>query len=169
MKELKTMKVNEIKSIARAMGIKGWWDMKKAQLIEAIENHQQTEPLIEDEHELVQMPGTEGEWIHPADEETSEDEPIEEVAPEAPETVEVITNETNHENEENVSEVKNEAHRKNQKRLIEYNGKTQTLTAWAKELGIRHQTLYNHIVMKGMDPAEAFEMPIKKLTKKEVI
>lgn len=144
MKELKTMKVNEIKSIARAMGIKGWWDMKKAQLIEAIENHQQTEPLVEDE-------------------------PIEEVAPEAPETVETVTNEINHENEENVPEVKNEAHRKNQKRLIEYNGKTQTLTAWAKELGIRHQTLYNRIVMKGMDPAEAFEMPIKKSTKKEVI
>ena len=144
MKELKTMKVNEIKSIARAMGIKGWWDMKKAQLIEAIENHQQTEPL-------------------------TEDEPIEEVTPEAPETVEVATNEINHENEENAPEVKNEAHRKNQKRLIEYNGKTQTLTAWAKELGIRHQTLYNRIVMKGMDPAEAFEMPIKKSTKKEVI
>lgn len=144
MKELKTMKVNEIKSIARAMGIKGWWDMKKAQLIEAIENHQQTEPLVEDE-------------------------PIEEVAPEAPETVETVTNEINHENEENVPEVKNEAHRKNQKRLIEYNGKTQTLTAWAKELGIRHQTLYNRIVIKGMDPAEAFEMPIKKSTKKEVI
>jgi hypothetical protein len=52
--------------------------------------------------------------------------------------------------------------RKNQKRLIEYNGKTQTLTAWAKELGIRHQTLYNRIVMKGMDVAEAFEKDVKK-------
>ena len=156
MKELKTMKVNEIKSIARAMGIKGWWEMKKAQLIEAIENHQQTEPLTEDEHELVQMPVT-------------EDGPISEESEVTSETAEVVTNEINHENEESVSEVKNEAHRKNQKRLIEYNGKTQTLTAWAKELGIRHQTLYNRIVMKGMDPIEAFEMPIKKSTKKEVI
>lgn len=157
MKELKTMKVNEIKNIARAMGIKGWWDMKKAQLIEAIENHQQTEPSIEDE---------------PIVEEHIEEhieERVEEVASEAPKTTEVITNETNRENEENVSETTQSAHRKNKKRLIEYNGKTQTLTAWAKELGIRHQTLYNRIVMKGMEPSEAFEMPIKKPTKKEVI
>lgn len=52
--------------------------------------------------------------------------------------------------------------RKNKQRLIEYKGKTQSLTAWARELGIRHQTLYNRIVMKGMEPAEAFEMPIRK-------
>lgn len=156
MKELKTMKVNEIKNIARAMGIKGWWDMKKAQLIEAIENHQQTEPLIEDDPMIE-------EYV----EETIE-EHVEEVAPEASETVEVVTNETNRENEENVSETTQSAHRKNKKRLIEHNGKTQTLTAWAKELGIRHQTLYNRIVMKGMKPSEAFEMPIKKPTKKEV-
>ena len=157
MKELKTMKVNEIKNIAKAMGIKGWWDMKKAQLIEAIENHQQTEPSIEDE---------------PIVEETIEEhteEHVEEVISEAPEIVEVVTNKTNRENEENISETTQSAHRKNKKRLIEYNGKTQTLTAWAKELGIRHQTLYNRIVMKGMDPTEAFEMPIKKSTKKEVI
>lgn len=92
MKELKTMKVNEIKNIARAMGIKGWWDMKKAQLIETIENHQQTEPPIEDE---------------PIVEEHVEEhieEHVEEVASEAPKTTEVVTNETNRENEENVSE-----------------------------------------------------------------
>ena len=151
------MKVNEIKNIARAMGIKGWWDMKKAQLIEAIENHQQTEPSIEDE---------------PIVEETIEEhaeEHVEEVISEAPETLEVVTNKTNRENEENVSETTQSAHRKNEKHLIEYNGKTQTLTAWAKELGIIHQTLSYRIVMKGMEPSETFEMPIKKPTKKEVI
>lgn len=150
MKELKNMKVNEIKSIARAMGIKGWWDMKKAQLIEAIENHQQTEPLIEDE--------------------VVEDELIEEVTPEASETTEVKEDINNNEIKENVSETKNEAHRKNQKRLLTYKDKTQSLNAWAKEFGIRHQVLYYRIVIKGWDVEKAFETPFKKSkTEKEVM
>lgn len=160
MTELKTMKVNEIKNIAKAMGIKGWYDMKKAQLIEAIENHQQTEPLI-DETLIDETEDVETEETIIA--EASDDEHIKEDAPEAPETAETVTNEINRENEESTPEITESTHRKNKKRLIEYNGKTQTLTAWAKELGIRHQTLYNRIVIKGIDPATAFEMPIKKL------
>lgn len=59
--------------------------------------------------------------------------------------------------EENIPEAQESAPKKNQKRLITYNGKTQTLTTWAKELGMRHQTLYNRIVMKGWDVERAFE------------
>lgn len=146
MANLKTMKSKELKSIAKGMGIKGWWDMNKAQLIEAIENHCQTEELIIDD-------------------------PVEEVVKNVPE--EVVTKEdvntlSEEENAtENVQDKPEQQHKKNQKRLIEYKGKTQTLTAWAKELGIRHQTLYNRIVMKGMDPVEAFEKPLKKGASKD--
>lgn len=87
---------------------------------------------------------------------------IEEIAQDVPEVVEAEPNVNTPAKEENAPEANQDKSRKNQKRLIEYNGKTQTLTAWAKELGVRHQTLYNRIVMKGMDPAEAFEMPLKK-------
>lgn len=147
MKELKTMKVNELKNIARAMEIKGWWDMKKTQLIEAIENHRQTEPLVVDE-------------------------PIEEVVSEAHEeekTEEHVNTSVNEENAtESVSDDEEAAQKKNKKRLLTYNGKTQTLTAWSKELGIRHQTLYNRIVMKGWDVETAFETPLKKGVKVNV-
>lgn len=64
--------------------------------------------------------------------------------------------------EKDVSEDEPATMRKNQKRLIEYNGKTQTLNAWAKELGVRHQTLYYRIVMKGWEIDKAFEAPTKK-------
>lgn len=78
-----------------------------------------------------------------------------------PETVEDESNVNTQAEDEIVPEV-DQAPRKNKKRMLEYNGKTQSLSAWANELGVRHQTLYNRIVMKGMDVAEAFEMPVKK-------
>lgn len=65
---------------------------------------------------------------------------------------------------EEVQEEVQEAPKKKQKRLITYNGKTQTLTAWARELGIRHQTLYNRIVMKGWDVERAFAKSPKPKT-----
>lgn len=40
--------------------------------------------------------------------------------------------------------------------LIEYNGKAQTLTQWAKELNKPAQTLYYRIKMKGWDIEKAF-------------
>lgn len=155
MEALKTMKVNELKAIAKEKNIKGWWDMKKVELIDAIEALAEEliakEPIVKEVVEEVEVPETVAETIS-----------------EAPEEVEAEDNVDVKVDEENVSESTEEAHRKNKKRLIEYNGETKTLTAWAKDLGIRHQTLYNRIVMKGMDPAEAFEMPLKKGKKKEV-
>lgn len=141
MMELKNMKVAELKEMAREMHISGWWVMKKDQLIEAIENNQQTEEVVSEEAPVV----AEETVVEPDVNTLPTEENIPEVNPVAPE-----------------DEPVEKPQRKNKKRLIEYNGKTQTLTAWAKELGIRHQTLYNRIVMKGMDAAEAFEMPIKK-------
>lgn len=38
----------------------------------------------------------------------------------------------------------------------EYNGKSQTLAAWAKELGVATSTLYGRIVKRGMSVEEAF-------------
>ena len=84
------------------------------------------------------------------------------IVPDEPENDEAEENINPLTEQENVPEDHHASQRKNHKRLIEYNGKTQTLTAWAKELGIRHQTLYNRIVMKGWDVDRAFEKPTKK-------
>ena len=152
MMELKNMKVAELKEMARGMHISGWWVMKKDQLIEAIENNRQTEePIAEVEEVVVEEPQVVTE--EPVVEADVNTQAEEENIPEVKEVAQ---------NDESAEKVQ----RKNKKRLLEYNGKTQTLNAWAKELGIRHQTLYNRIVMKGMDVAEAFEMPIKKATLK---
>lgn len=126
---MENLKTKELKAMARDLGVKGWYDMTKAQLIEEISK-------IED---------------------------VEIIVPDVPEQ-DVNVNTLNE--EENVPEAKSDdqehAHKKNKKRLIEYKGKTQTLTAWAKELGIRHQTLYNRIVMKDWEIETAFETPLKK-------
>ena len=152
MMELKNMKVAELKEMARGMHISGWWVMKKDQLIEAIENNRQTEePVAEVETVVEEVVAEEPQVIaeEPVAEADVNTQTEEESAPEVKEVAQ------DDEPDEKVQ-------RKNKKRLLDYNGKTQTLNAWAKELGIRHQTLYNRIVMKGMDVAEAFEMPIKK-------
>ena len=64
--------------------------------------------------------------------------------------------------EEQVEETEEAPAKKNQKRLLTYKGKTQSLNAWAKELGVRHQILYYRIVMKGWEVDKAFETPSKK-------
>lgn len=143
--DLKNMKVAELKEIAKEMNLDKWWVMRKSQLIEAIENNRQIEE--------VTMNIT-GEFQNVTEESIIEAEINVQTEEENASEASKITQ--NNERVENIQ-------RKNQKRLLEYNGKIQTLTAWAKELGIRHQTLYNRIVIKGMDVAEAFEMSIKKI------
>lgn len=44
---------------------------------------------------------------------------------------------------------------------LEYNGKTQSITAWSRELGIPTGTLYSRL-NRGMSVAEAFTTPINK-------
>lgn len=139
MNELKEMKVADLKNIAKEMNIRGWRTMKKDELVEAIENNR-----TNDAEEVI----VDDAQIVP-------DESVDE------------GNVNTQAEDEIVPEV-NPAPRKNAKRMLEYNGKTQSLTAWAKELGIRHQTLYNRIVMKGMDVAEAFEKTTKNNPMKEM-
>jgi len=47
-------------------------------------------------------------------------------------------------------------------RRIEYNGKTQTLAEWAKELSINYWTLIYRFDKLGMTSEEAFETPVNK-------
>lgn len=40
--------------------------------------------------------------------------------------------------------------------LIEYNGRTQTMAEWAREIGIQYDTLRRRVVFRGERPPEAF-------------
>lgn len=44
---------------------------------------------------------------------------------------------------------------------LEYDGRSQCICAWARELGVSANTLYHRIYYKGMSVSEAFETPIK--------
>lgn len=46
-----------------------------------------------------------------------------------------------------------------QRKQIEYNGKSQHICAWARELGINANTLYNRIYKMGWSIEKAFETP----------
>lgn len=46
--------------------------------------------------------------------------------------------------------------------MIEYNGKTQNLNQWAKELGMSGQTLFARIYISNWPIEKAFTTPTKK-------
>lgn len=117
----------ELKEMAKALGIKGWWDMKKADLIEAIEKAQKD---------------------------------VEEV-------VEVNINETKENVSEVISDVPEAEPKKKNKREYTFEGKTQNLSNWAKELGMPVQTLYYRLVMKNWPVEKAFTEPAKRGKKHE--
>lgn len=88
----------------------------------------------------------------------NEPEEVEEVADD-----EVIVE--NEEAAQNESETTKEKPNKKQD-LIEYNGKTQNLSQWAKELGMPGQTLFARIHLSGWTVEKAFTTPVKKRNKK---
>lgn len=77
----------------------------------------------------------------------------------------VETEETTQNESETSDEVAEEKPNKKQD-LIEYNGKTQNLSQWAKELNIPGQTLYARLRISNWSVEKAFTTPIKKRNKK---
>lgn len=45
--------------------------------------------------------------------------------------------------------------------MIEYDGRSQNICTWARELGISANTLYHRIYYKKLSVEEAFETPVK--------
>ena len=130
MTDINKMKINELKATARELKIKGWWNMKKAELIEAIQinrpetSQEASEESVKEETTVIT-------------EETEKDDTVE---PEKPETT---------------------SKKKHRGNLIKYNGKSQNLESWAKELGFRPQTLYGRIYVSGWTVERAFTTPPK--------
>ena len=192
MKDLKEMASKELKEIAKGMKISNWWNLKKAVLIEKIEEAQN----MTDEEKQVRADQKAREdaalneyqknWrkytarFNPIEfmekfrsgEITFDDEEPAESSPEQSESIEHNNIQDETENSSmNESEAQNDAPVEEQperqlkpKRgaLIEFDGRSQNICKWGEELGISPNTLYGRIYKLGWSVERAFTTPSHK-------
>ncbi len=156
--KLYSMRMQELVMVADKLGIKINTKAAKSAAIEKIlaaeeMNKQNEKELAKEEAEavkieepkLVPMPGTEdpdwGKKHFASDEIASDGTPLAEVGKEIAEQAK--------EKAAAVNKPKRGA-------KIEYNGKSQNICAWAKELGVSANTLYSRIYILGWDVEKAF-------------
>lgn len=143
MKNLNEMTSKELKAMAKELGIKNWWNLTKAALISAIE-----EVNLDEEDEDIEELDT-----------IEDEEDIEEL-----ESVEDIIGQDSIEDQEaDAKRAEAETEKKAPRgKQIEWNGKSQNLGAWAKELGFTRQTLYARLYLQNWDVEKAFTTPARK-------
>lgn len=182
MKNLREMTAKELKEIAKGMKISNWWNLKKEVLIEKIEAAQnmtdEEKQAIEEERAREDaaiaeytkdwkkytkrynvseflMKWKSGEIV--LESEKTEEAVVEDEETEVQEETPVEEKETPVEEEK--SEVKEEEYKQpTPKRgaLIEWNGKSQNICAWGKELGISPNTLYGRLYKMNWSVEKAF-------------
>lgn len=189
MKDLREMTSKELKEIAKEMKISNWWNLKKAVLIEKIEEVQNM--TDEEKQAVVDQKAKEDaalneyqkDWrkytkrFNPIEfmekfrsgeitlDDNEETEELEEVMPE--EKLPKTSNEEKEDQSEETPEPKTEEkpiEKPKPKRgaLIEFDGKSQNICAWGKELGISANTLYGRIYKMGWSVERAFTTPSRK-------
>lgn len=150
MTDLRTLKVDELKDIAREYSIMGAWKMTKERLIESILssaklNHEEDKYFDSAaEVEEIEEPTTEVEEVEDEEvEETEEESAIEEV-------------------EEEIEEEEPKAIKKPSLKIKEltYDGRTQTIKEWAAELEMPWPTLYDRVNRNGWTVEEALTIPL---------
>lgn len=144
---IENMTSKELKATAKELKVKNWWNLKKAELIAAIQS-------IQNDTEDVE-------------ENVSEDYTI--VTKNSNGGVTVIA-ECHHEditqNAQDDSEETEKPAKKSRGKMIEYNGESKNLNQWAKELGMSGQTLFARIYISGWTVEKAFTTPTKARKKK---
>lgn len=152
MTDLRTLKVDELKNIAREYGISGIWKKTKNALIEdiltAAKQNGHEDKYFADESEAVQNESEEAQDVV----ENEVDEVIDEVEEDESEAIQ----------DESEDEPK-----KPRGKLIEYNGKAQTLNKWAEELGFTPQTLYARLYISNWTVEKAFGTPSRRKKEEE--
>lgn len=155
---IENMTSKELKAMAKELKVKNWWNLKKAELITAIQSIQNdTEDAEEttNEESIVE------------EENVSEDYTI--VTKNSNGGVTVIA-ECHHEditqNVQDDSEETEKPAKKSRGKMIEYNGESKNLNQWAKELGMSGQTLFARIYISGWTVEKAFTTPTKARKKK---
>lgn len=186
MKDLREMTSKELKEIAKEMKISNWWNLKKAVLIEKIEEVQnmsdEEKQAIADQKakEDAAMAAYSKNWrkytarFNPVefmekfrsgeiviDDDGETEEPEENLETETPETEETP---------EPTSEIKEDQPTEQPKpkrgALIEFDGKSQNICKWGEELGISPNTLYGRIYKMNWSVERAFTTPARKGGKK---
>ena len=158
MTNLNEMTTKELKEKAKELKVKNWWTLKKAELVEAIQNVETEE--IED-HAIVAENSNGGVTVIA---ECSHEDITQNAQDDSEEVEEAADNNSIEETEEAVQD-EPEKPKKNEK-LIEFNGKSQNLSKWAKELNMSGQTLYARLYLSGWTVEKAFTTPTKKNKKK---
>lgn len=183
MKDLREMTSKELKEIAKGMKISNWWNLKKAVLIEKIEERQnmsnEEKQAIADQKtkEDEALKAYDKNWRHYTErynplefiekwrsgeivlESKTTEEPIEEPIEEIEEVEEDRPEETP---EPEAEEKPVEQLKPKRGALIEFDGKAQNICAWGEELGISANTLYGRIYKLGWSVERAFTTPGKK-------
>lgn len=179
--EKKTTK--ELKVIAKELGVKGWWDLKKADLIKAIEEKQQMTP--EEQQAEAEQKALEYKAMAAYDKNwrkyTQTYDPLKFI--EEFRAGKIVLEDEEPEVEENLvpmpgADIDPEEGRERGRKqsvekpettltpkrgaLIEYNGKAQNICKWGEELGISPNTLYGRIYKMGWTVERAFTTPGKK-------
>lgn len=149
MMNLNGMTSKQLKELGKQHGIKNWWNLSKAVLISAlseIDSHEPEEMNVK--AEVEEMPEAETEIE--ADNST----------PAETESSEVEQTNTKVEDEE-MTEVKSGTKKPNLKiHDLTFEGKTQSIRAWAEELEMPWPTLYDRVNRNGWTVEEALTIPL---------
>ena len=164
MKTIYEMSAKELKEVAREHNMPGAWKATKSQMIAFLEEIGYEPETIEEPEEVTAYEPEVVETTEVAEVtayEVDNDE-VEEVT-----AYEVDNDETTEiETEEEEEEEDEEEAAKTVKRpslginAIEFNGKAQTLRAWAEELNMPWPTLYDRINRNGWTIEEALTIPL---------
>lgn len=163
MKTIYEMSAKELKEIARAKCMHGAWKATKAQMIAFLEEIDY-EPETEESEEIVEetTEAVEVETEEPV--ELEETETFEKVIEEEAEVEDLEEAEDeDEEQEETAKVVKKPSLRINS---IEFNGKMQSIKAWAEELEMPWPALYDRINRNGWTIEEALTIPLGGRRKK---
>ena len=145
MLNLNEMKSKELKEMAKELGVKNWWLLKKSELVDGIVF------AIADKEDAGEEVDVEA-LINTSKTETSNTEVVPEV-------------ETEKEVDEEPTEVDEEPIEKPKPKrgaLIEFDGRAQNICAWGKELNISPNTLYGRIYKMGWSVERAFTTPARR-------
>jgi hypothetical protein len=156
MTDLRNMTSKELKEIAKEKKVKNWWTLKKEVLIAEIEASEEQE--VEETEEINEEEAYIAEIMQ-----QKKDLGIEcpKINSEEVEIVEV--NECDNNIVDSESSETEEKFVPNRGALITYDGKSQNLSAWSKELGLSHQTLYGRLYIYGWSVEKAFTTKRKEV------
>lgn len=135
---MENMTSKELKAMAKELGVKNWWTLKKAELIAEIQKIQgapENDENVADDKNI--------------------DEAVENASESAQEAPESAT-------EESIADESTKKPSNKKQDLIEYNGKTQSLSAWARELNMPGQTLYARLRISNWPVEKAFTTPSRR-------